>query len=324
MNAALTSISVVVPTYNRPALLRQALASIRKLERECFAFEILVGDNGSDPDTPGVAAEFDARRLPVSTPGPSAARNVCLRAATNELIAFLDDDDVWLEGHLRPHLDKLSARPDLKAVFSQRVWGDVDLRPAATVDPASDPGEGDVLLRNMLGGVMPQLGTMLVRKSALNEIGLLDEGLIGGEDWDWVLRFAARGELGYVEHLSNIVRGRPPGSYNRLQFERVRYDRKVFARHATRNWRALRSPLGLARAYRGSFMHYFRYFENAAMVLADSGDRAGTLSAISGAFQIFPLRSLHNSLANRPLRQSLLKILLGPAGLKNSTQPARD
>ncbi len=304
-----TRISVIVPTRNRPALLREALESIRRLERDGLVFEILVGDNGDDPHTHEVATEFGALHLRAAKVGAAAARNVCLGAVTGGYVAFLDDDDVWLEGHLIPHLALLRARPDLEAVFSQRVWADTELRPVAEPDPSADPGQGKELLRNMIGGVIPQLGTMLVRTSALGDVGLFDEALIGGQDWDWTLRFARRETLGYVPHLSNIVRGRAPGTYNTLQFSRLRYDWRIFLRHVVANWRVWRSPFEVMRAYRRSFGHYFSYFEEAALALSEKGDRAGVVAAIWGAFRVFPLRATHNTTANRPLRQSLLKVL---------------
>lgn len=82
ITAAKRKVSVIVPTCDRPALLRQALASIRALEGPDLAFEIFVGDNGSALETPIVAEEFGAIYLKTSTPGASAARNVGLRAAT--------------------------------------------------------------------------------------------------------------------------------------------------------------------------------------------------------------------------------------------------
>jgi glycosyltransferase involved in cell wall biosynthesis len=312
MNAAATRISVIVPTRNRPALLREALESIRRLERDGLVFEILVGDNGDDPLTQEVADEFGALHLRAPKVGAAAARNVCLGAVTGDYVAFLDDDDVWLEGHLTPHLALLRVRPELEAVFSQRVWADTELRPVAEPDPAADPGQGKELLRNIIGGAIPQIGTMLVRKRALEGVGLFDETLVGGTDWDWTLRFARRETLGYVPHLSNIVRGRPPGTYNTLQFSRLRYDWRIFLRHVAVNWRVWRSPLEVIQAYRRSFGHYYGYFEDAALALSERGDRAGVFAAVWGAFRVFPHRALHNVLANRPLRQSLLRVLTRP------------
>lgn len=309
MTIAVRRISVVVPTHNRPALLREALASIRAAEAEDLQIEILVGDNGDNPETVAIAAAFGARYLPTSAPGASGGRNVCLRAATGEFIAFLDDDDVWLPGHLRPHLALLDARPDLDAVFSQRVWTDPELNPVAPPNPSDDPGEGDALLRRLLSGLFPQLGTMVVRASALSYAGLLDAKLTGGEDLDWALRFARRDKLGFVPHLSNYVRGRPDGSYDRLQLTRLRYDRLVFFRHATREWRIWRSPREFADAYRASVDHFFGYFEKAARERAGWGNRRGAVAALWGAFQVLPLRAVHNMLADRPLRHAALAVI---------------
>src|SRR5262245_8263189 len=100
---AVRRVSVVVPTCNRTASLRKALASIRDVETPDLQLEILVADNGINAETRAVAAEFGAVYLEVETRGPSAARNAAMFAATGDFIAFLDDDDAWLPGHLVPH-----------------------------------------------------------------------------------------------------------------------------------------------------------------------------------------------------------------------------
>ncbi len=56
-------VSVVVPTRDRPELLREALQSIRALENDGVRFEIIVGDNGTSPDTRKVAEDI-RRDLP--------------------------------------------------------------------------------------------------------------------------------------------------------------------------------------------------------------------------------------------------------------------
>ena len=123
MVAAQRKVSVIVPTCDRPALLRQALKSIRALEGPDLTFEILVGDNGSVPETAAVADEFGAIYLKTATRGASASRNVGLRAATGEYLAFLDDDDVWLAGNIRPHLKLLDANPFARGGdWSNRVY----------------------------------------------------------------------------------------------------------------------------------------------------------------------------------------------------------
>ena len=111
-------ISVVVPTCNRPAFLREALASIRAHEADSVTFEILVGDNGDLPETRQVAEAYDAIHIPVSVRGAAAARNAGLSTATGEFVAFLDDDDVWTADHVRAHLAAFDAHPEIEAVFA--------------------------------------------------------------------------------------------------------------------------------------------------------------------------------------------------------------
>src|ERR1700726_2025344 len=106
-------ISVIVPTYNRPVLLGEAVASIRALEGPDLQFEILVCDNGQARETQSIADHYVAKYIPVPIKGASAARNAGLLAATGEFIAFLDDDDVWLKDHLRGHIELLDSTPSL-------------------------------------------------------------------------------------------------------------------------------------------------------------------------------------------------------------------
>jgi hypothetical protein len=87
--------SVVVPAYNRAALLRQALASI---EAQRFRdFEVIVVDDGSTDDTAAVAASFrpGAKVLRIVNSGPAEARNQGAAAARGRYLAFLDSDDLF-------------------------------------------------------------------------------------------------------------------------------------------------------------------------------------------------------------------------------------
>jgi glycosyltransferase involved in cell wall biosynthesis len=298
-------VSVIVPTCDRPALLREALASIRRLEGSDLFFEILVGDNGIAPETQAVAKEFGAIYLKASTRGASAARNVGLRVATGDYLAFLDDDDIWLPGNLRPHMALLDAHPALDAVIGQLICTDPYLVPSSGPEPKDVPSDGKQMLRKMLSGFFPQIGTTVARMGVREEIGEFDESLIGGEDLDWLLRIARKRRLGFVATPCIFFRLRPLGSYDTLQWKRVNYDRRVFFRHALPDWRIWRSPLDFSKAYAGTLRHYYRYFEEAAVERADRGDRSAAISAITGALSILPLRGVYHLIARRPLRNAL-------------------
>lgn len=303
-------ISVVVPTRDRPDYLRQALASIRAHETLEFTFEILVGDNGADPRTRDVAAEFGAVHLPVATAGAGAARNAGLAIAQGDYIAFLDDDDVWLDTHIRPHLALLDSDPNIEGVMAQVVAVDDGLRVLDEPWPIRAPREGDELVQSMLSGYYPQIGATIVRASVRDEVGLFDERLLGDQDWDWQLRVARRRKLVYTAVPCVYFRQRPPGSYDALRLRRLGFGRRVFFRHALPEWRVWGSPKGLLQAYQNVMWQYYEYFVDAASERAEEGQpRKEIWRAIWGAMRTFPLRAAYHLVAPKPLRKAFLASL---------------
>ena len=264
----------------------------------------IVGDNGLGPETVAVAEEFGAIYLKASTRGASAARNVSLKAATGEFLAFLDDDDVWLPGNVHPHIALLDLHSALDAAIGKAVYTDPHLVPCGVPWPKDTPADGDQLLRSMLSGFFRQIGTTLARTIAREKIGNFDETLIGGEDLDWLLRLARKKRLGFVATPCILFRGRPAGSYDALQRKRISYDRRVFFRHALPEWRIWRSPIDLSKASAGTLMHFYRYFVDAAAERAERGERRHALRAIATALSIFPFRGTYHLIAPRPLRKA--------------------
>lgn len=314
MSASPRLVSVVVPTRDRPAFLRQALASIRALEGPDLSFEILVGDNGSSAETAEVAAAFAARYLKVARDGAGAARNAGLEAASGDYVAFLDDDDVWLPGNVRAQLALLDARPELEGVVGQVVCTDQALTPNMAPWPAEHPGEGDELVLTMLSGYYPQIGATMVRAAAARAIGAFDENLLGDQDWDWQLRLARRRKLGYVAEQCVLFRQRAAGTFDQLRQARLGFTRRVFFRHALAEWRTWTSLGRFARAYRGALWQYYVYFTEAAVERVQSGDRRAAQRAIVGAFRVFPLRAGFHVIAPRPLRTAFAWAFLGAGG----------
>jgi glycosyltransferase involved in cell wall biosynthesis len=89
-------ISVIIPTYNRATLLREAIDSV--LRQKTRDVEILVVDDGSTDDTPAVARNYEGQIVYVrqQNQGVNAARNAAIASARGEFIALLDSDDVYL------------------------------------------------------------------------------------------------------------------------------------------------------------------------------------------------------------------------------------
>ena len=102
------AVSVIVPTHERPDFVAEAIASIRAQTRP--PEEVVVVDDGSSEESASRVAALASDLTYVWQPkaGRSAARNEGVRRARNELLAFLDDDDLWLPDHLETclaHLD---------------------------------------------------------------------------------------------------------------------------------------------------------------------------------------------------------------------------
>ena len=89
-------VSVVVPSYNRAALLQRTLRAI--LAQQITDLEVVVVDDGSTDETARTLAAADPRVAVIrhqQPAGVSAARNRGIAAARGEWIAFCDDDDLW-------------------------------------------------------------------------------------------------------------------------------------------------------------------------------------------------------------------------------------
>ena len=99
-------ISVIVPTAHRPQLLRRAVNSV--LAQSMSDLEVVVVIDGPDLETTQLLSDIADRRLRfIQNPrslGSAGARNVGIKAARGEWIAFLDDDDEWVRDKLELQL----------------------------------------------------------------------------------------------------------------------------------------------------------------------------------------------------------------------------
>jgi glycosyltransferase involved in cell wall biosynthesis len=182
------SVSVVIPVFNGARHLAEALASIAGQTRR--PDEVLVVDDASTDRSPQIAAAWGATLIRLSSNGgPARARNVAIREAAGDLIAFLDADDRWAPTHLDRVAGLLDRFPGTIVAFGgvqrfgERTGRNEPLLPAAT------PMRVDPLL---LGPNIPQ-GAAVVRHSALAAVGGYAEDMRYAEDYDLWLRLARLG-----------------------------------------------------------------------------------------------------------------------------------
>ena len=105
-------VSVVIPTYNRAWVIKEAVDSV--LAQDYKDFELIIVDDGSTDNTSDVLASYgeDVRVLFQENRGVSAARNRGVAEASGHFVAFLDSDDLWLPKKLSIQVEFFSKTPD--------------------------------------------------------------------------------------------------------------------------------------------------------------------------------------------------------------------
>jgi glycosyltransferase involved in cell wall biosynthesis len=187
--AELPTVSVVVPTRDRPQPLRRAVAAILGQTYK-GPIECLVVFDQSEPDLPWpeLPTGRELRLLRNQrTPGLAGARNSGSLAATGELVAFCDDDDEWLPEKLARQVARLVATPG-SAVSTTGILVRYQDRTTTRLAPTILVTHRQ-LLRSRLTELHPS--TVLVRRDQLlGRIGLVDEEIPGSyaEDYEWLLR----------------------------------------------------------------------------------------------------------------------------------------
>ena len=182
--------SVILPTVDRPELLREAVESV--LAQSVPDFEVVVVGHGPPGDA-GLPADPRIRwvRLPARN-GPAAARNVGLAEARGRNICFLDDDDLYTPDRLALAVQGLERAP--VAVCWQR-FADRGLGAVTTL-------QGDVR-DSILDAPTPSLGATAVRRDAVVRF---DERWHAVEDVEWWLRTAQRSVVTTVPEVGYLVR----------------------------------------------------------------------------------------------------------------------
>src|SRR5258708_15077695 len=193
-------VSVIIPTRNRSALLKEAMGSALALAYDGLEFEVLVVDDGSTDDTVDVARAYPVTVLQTPKIGASAARNAGMEAARGDYITFLDDDDVWLPSNIAPQLHAFADHPEYGDVFARVQLTDANRAPYGEPIPAG-PRTSGWIFEDLLR-YWTQLGSVVARSSVAREVGGFDTSLIAEEDWDWLMRIARRYPIGRIEEVA--------------------------------------------------------------------------------------------------------------------------
>ncbi len=198
-------VSVIIPTYNRAALVQEAVASV--LAQTWREFELIVVDDGSTDDTPEALAPYASRiRLlrRESRGGVSAARNAGMAAARGEWLAFLDSDDLWLPEKLARQMAYLAAHPEQLWCQTEETWVRRGVR---LKQPPTHRKIGGRIFFQSLERCMVSPSAVILHRRLLEEHGGFDENLPAAEDYDLWLRLSWRYDIGLAPEPLIIKRG---------------------------------------------------------------------------------------------------------------------
>jgi glycosyltransferase involved in cell wall biosynthesis len=217
------TVSAVIIAYNSAAYLHESLSSV--LEQTRPVDEIIVVDDGSTDATGEIVksyADRGVRYIYQENQGCAGARNTGINASTGSFVALLDADDIWVPEKTAWQLDLLRKHPDLLMASGDKIWWDVDQNtrhPFAYDEADRADVRRTILIRNCVGN--PSM--TMIRRSVLDEAGLLDPNLVYGDEWELWMRIAERGAIGYVDRPVIVYRWHSGNISQRNQAERLRF-----------------------------------------------------------------------------------------------------
>jgi glycosyltransferase involved in cell wall biosynthesis len=197
-------VSILIPTFNRADLLVQAIESA--LAQTHKQLEIIVIDDGSSDNTPGVGVKYGTaiRYLRKQNGGKASALNLGISASAGDVIIVLDDDDLLPSYAISKHVEALLRNPSAGFSFGRFVRFRGSTLPEASklidheVVPIQDPRR--LLVKLMESCFLPN-PTFAVRRDAQMQIGLYDATLNFNEDYDMILRLARKLEGSFVDNV---------------------------------------------------------------------------------------------------------------------------
>lgn len=203
-------VSVIVPTYNRPELLIEALRSIINQTDKDFEI-IIVNDGGHDVKNEVMELKKEGSITYVEhsrNRGIAAARNSGIKKARGKYIAYLDDDDIFYSNHLETLVDFLEAT-GYEVAYSNsfevfQKWGGGKFETVGKkMVFGQDFDRQNLLVKNCI----PVLN-IVHRKDCIEKVGFFDEDLRTHEDWDLWIRMSQKFSFYHIKTVTTEFRTR--------------------------------------------------------------------------------------------------------------------
>jgi len=200
--------TVVIPTHNRAALLKEAIQSV--LEQTFKDFELIAVDDHSTDITKDVVASFgDDHNIKYMMNdhaiGGAGARNAGIFRAKGEWVAFLDDDDVWLPRKLELQYNKIKeVDASVGLIYTGCATYDFDKKHEILQYIPEKEGwiQKDLLYNNYLGA----FSSVVIRSDLLRKVGGLDERFPAYQDNELYVRISELAKVAFLKDTLVYVR----------------------------------------------------------------------------------------------------------------------
>jgi glycosyltransferase involved in cell wall biosynthesis len=236
------TVSVVIPTHNRPGMLAEALASVRA---QTFSdYEIIVVSNGENAETRRdsrkVALSYGCRYFVLARGNVSAARNFGIDCARGDWIAILDDDDLWPPDKLKRQVNEAERTgADMIVGDYVEVWDDGR---EVIYRPRPPKGWSYTKALSQLIWWWAATGATLIRRGTYQELGGFDTRQRHSEDNDMWRRISWRHKIHQMDEIALRYR-RGHASLTQHERQRCLYELRLFAKMYLDTPRHLRSEL---------------------------------------------------------------------------------
>ncbi len=190
------AVTVIIPTFNRASWLAGAIDSV--LNQTFQNFELIVIDDGSTDETPKLVAKYGDRIRYYVQPnrGPASARNLGIKRAQADLIAFLDSDDRWLKEKLHEQVGVMLNNPEIKICYTNEIW----VRRGVRVNQKKIHQKySGWIYQKCLSLCIISPSSVMIRREVFDKVGLFDEQFLVCEDYELWLRISHRFPIFFID-----------------------------------------------------------------------------------------------------------------------------
>lgn len=199
-------VTAIITTHNRKDLLKRAINSV--LQQTYSNIELIVVDDCSTDETCDLCKNFPLQYIFIpqkESKGGNYARNLGIKAAKGEYIAFLDDDDYWLPEKIEKQVNLLESK-NCELVYCSSTLEIISKDSIKYRDVLPNPLYQGDMHKKILLNICCTTSNILVKRTALFKVGLFDENLRFWQEYELTIRLAQRKPFYFVNSPLSIYR----------------------------------------------------------------------------------------------------------------------